>query len=398
MTDRTGVVETGLDVLASEGCRRLAGLRVGLVANPTGITRDRRHCLDVLLECGIRVVALFGPEHGIRGDHDETFRVASTVDEQTGLPVHSLFSSITRPTPEMLRGIDALVFDIADVGVRYYTYTTTLAYCMEEAARAGIRVVVLDRPNPITCVRAEGPVLEPAFRGLAAHHRVPTRHGLTAGELARFANAEYGIGCELEVVPCRGWRRAMWFDETGLPWVNPSPNLRNLNQVTLYPVLCGIEFSEIAVGRGTDSPFEVFGAPYMDGVKLAAQLNEVVDPGLRFVPIEFTPRSHRFAGERCSGCFLFTTDRDAMCPVEANVRLACELARMYPRQFDAGRSERLLGGPAIAAAIQAGTPAEEIIAAWQEGLEEYLKRRRGYLLYDRGNAGDRKARVGTGGS
>ena len=374
-------VLTGLDVLAAEDCASVAGPRVGLITNHTAITVDRRHIIDVLSDSGVNLAALFGPEHGIRGDHDETFKVASSTDEATGLPIHSLFSSVQRPTPEMLEGIELLVFDIADVGVRYYTYTTTMTYCMEEAARAGIPFVVLDRPNPITASRVEGPLLNPPFRKLSAYHEVPTRHGMTAGELAQFSNAEYEIGCDLRVVRCEGWRRDQWFDETGLPWVDPSPNLRNLNQVTLYPVICGFEASEMAVGRGTDSPFEIFGAPYIDARDLAGRLNALEDTHLRFVPIEFTPASHRFADERCAGCFVFTTDRERLRPVEANVRIACELSALYSDDFEVRRSEWLVGGHEVADAIHDGVPAGGVISAWQPALEQYMHRRADYLLY-----------------
>ncbi|MGC9318626.1 MAG: exo-beta-N-acetylmuramidase NamZ domain-containing protein, partial [Armatimonadota bacterium] len=225
------------------------------------------------------------------------------------------------------------------------------------------------------------PVLEPAFRKLSAYHPVPTRHGMTAAELALFANAEYDIGCDLQVITCDGWTREQWFDETGLPWVNPSPNLRNLTQVTLYSAIAGFEASQMSVGRGTESPFEVFGAPYIDAPELAGRLNGVEDLHLRFVPIQFTPVSQKFAGERCEGCFVFTTDRERLRPVEANVRIACELARLYPGDMDLERSEWLLGGPRVAEAIQEGAPATEIIAAWQPELEQYLQRRDHYLLY-----------------
>lgn len=377
----SGSTKTGLDVLAAENCRRLKGRKVGLITNHTGVTRERRHVLDVLLEAGIQVVALFGPEHGIRGDHDETFKVASSVDAKSGLPVHSLFSTVQRPTDEMLAGVEVLVFDIADAGVRYYTYTTTMTWCMEEAAQRGISFVVLDRPNPITGTRVEGPILDPAFQHLSAYHPIPTRHGLTAGELARYANEEYGIGCDLEVVECQDWRREWWFDETGLPWTNPSPNLRNLNQLTLYPVLCGIEASRLSVGRGTDSPFEIFGAPWMDGTEVAARLNDLTDWPLRFVGIEFTPRSHVFAGELCGGCFFLTLDRERLRPVEANVHLACELVRLYPGKLDILRSQHLLGGPRVAEAVVAGVPAAEIIERWQEATEEWGRASERYLLY-----------------
>jgi len=372
---------TGLDILAREGCRRLQGLRVGLVTNPTAITRDRRHIISVLVDNGIRVTVLFGPEHGISGDHDETLRVADGVDPTTGLPVYSLFSDIERPTHEQLRDVDLLVFDIADVGMRYYTYTTTMVYCMQQAAGLNIRFMVLDRPNPITGAVVEGPVLDPAFRCLPAYFKTPTRHGMTPGELALLANAEYGIECDLQVVACEGWPRNLWFDETGLPWVNPSPNLRNLNQVTLYAVTAGLEFSQLSVGRGTESPFEVFGAPYIDGVALAQRLNGLPDLHLRFVPIEFTPSAHCFEAERCRGCFIFTNDRAKLRPVEANVRLACELVRMYPGKLDAMQSELLLGGPAIARAIQSGTEAQQIIDAWRPQLRDFTARREQYLLY-----------------
>jgi uncharacterized protein YbbC (DUF1343 family) len=372
---------TGLDVLAAEGCAALIGPAVGLITNHTAITADRRHIVDVLHEAGVNLRAQFGPEHGIRGELDEVLKVTSTTDPATGLPVHSLYSSVQRPRLEMLEGIETLVFDIADVGVRFYTYTATMVYCMEEAARAGISFVVLDRPNPITGSRVEGPVLDPAFRKLSAYHPVATRHGMTAGELALFANSEYGIGCELDVIPCEGWRREMWFDETGLPWVNPSPNLRNLTQATLYPAIGGFEASEVSVGRGTDSPFELFGAPYMDGREIATRLNALGEMHLRFVPIEFTPRSSRFAEQLCSGCFVFTTDRERLRPVEANVRIACELTALYPEEFDMRRSEWLVGGLPVAEAIRGGAPADDVIAGWRPALEEYMRRRERYILY-----------------
>jgi uncharacterized protein YbbC (DUF1343 family) len=294
---REGVL-TGLDRVREECPDALKGRRVGLVTNHSAVTRDRRHAIDVLREAGVDVRVLFSPEHGLRGEYDELIKVPSSVDEATGLPVHSLFSTVQRPTPEMLQGLDALVFDIADVGVRYYTYTTTMTYCMEEAAKRGLAFVVLDRPNPINGFDVEGPILDPPFRSLAAYHRIPVRHGMTAGELARFANGEYGIGCELEVVECAGWDRRMWFDETGLPWVNPSPNMRSLTQATLYPVICPIEAADISVGRGTDAPFELFGATYLNAERLAAELNAAEIPHLRFVPVSFVPRSHKHEGKR----------------------------------------------------------------------------------------------------
>lgn len=375
-------VMTGLDILAADGCQSLLGQRVGVITNHTAITRDRRHIVDILLEAGVEVVALFGPEHGIRGDHDEGERVSSGVDPKTRLQVHSLFGSELRPHPETLASIDTLVFDIADVGARYYTYTTTMAYCMEEASWLDIRFVVLDRPNPITGTAVDGPVMEPAFQDLVAYHPIPTRHGLTPGELAQYANSEYGMNCRLEVIPCQGWKRSMWFDETGLPWVSPSPNLRNLNQATLYCALAGFEFSEVSVGRGTETPFEVFGAPYMDALEVAERLNALGNLHLRFVPIEFTPDGHVYSGERCQGCFVLTTNRDKLRPAEANIRIAYELRKLYPRRFDITRSQKLLGGQEVAEAIKKGRrEPEKLIAEWKPKVDDYLRRRERYLLY-----------------
>ena len=371
---------TGLDCLCREGFDMLRGQRVGLIVNHTAITRERQHALDVLLAAGVEVVALFGPEHGLRGDHDETFRVRSGVDETTGLPVHSLFSDVQRPTGEMLKGLHTLVFDIQDVGVRYYTYTTTMAWCMEEAKARGIRFVVLDRPNPIGGEALDGPVLRESWGKLTTCHRVPIRHGLTAGELALFANEQNGIGADLHVVPCEGWRRDMWFDETGLPWVNPSPNLRSLTQATLYSAVAGIEAAAISVGRGTEQPFEVFGAPYVSGVELAERLNGAV-PHLRFVPVEFTPNALKFAGQRCEGCFAFTTSRDGLRPAAACVEIALALTELYPEQFDIGPCRHLWGDDDTVSAIRAGDARERITAGWEESLAAYDARRKAYLLY-----------------
>ncbi|MGQ9732150.1 MAG: exo-beta-N-acetylmuramidase NamZ domain-containing protein [Candidatus Zipacnadales bacterium] len=377
----SGPVLTGLDRLAREGSGILAGRRVGLITNHSAITRERRHAIEVLRELGVAVHTLFSPEHGLHGDYDELMKVPSSVDEATGLPVHSLYSTIQRPSEEMLAGLDMLVFDIADVGVRYYTYTTTMTYCMEEAAKYGLSFVVLDRPNPINGVDVEGSLLDPPFRGLSAYHPIPVRHGMTAGELARFANKEYGIGCDLEVIECIHWDRRMWFDETGLPWVNPSPNLRSLTQATLYPVICPIEAANISVGRGTDSPFEVFGAPYLNGEQLAQELNAAQIPHLRFVPISFVPQSHKHAGERCGGCFVFTTNRRALQPVRASVTLASVITRLAPEQFDVWLCRHLFGSDRIVEAIKALDPPEHIVANWATEEEAFRKRRQAYLIY-----------------
>jgi uncharacterized protein YbbC (DUF1343 family) len=373
-------VLTGLDRVAQEGAPGLQGRRVGLIANHTAITRDHRHAIDVLREAGVSLRALFSPEHGLRGEADEVFSGAPSVDEATGLPVHSLYSSVQRPTDEMLGGLDALVFDIADVGVRFYTYTTTMAYCMEEAAKRGLAFFVLDRPNPINGVDVEGPTLDPPFRSLAAYHRIPTRHGLTPGELARFANEQYGIGCDLTVIECQGWERAMWFDETGLPWVSPSPNMRSLTQATLYPAICPLEAASISVGRGTDQPFEYFGAPYVD-VLLAVELNAAAIPHLRFVPIRFVPRSSKLEGEVCGGCFVFTTDRRALRPVRASVEIARTLTGLFPEGFDVTPCRHLFGTDRVTDGIGRLAPTEEITAGWVAEEAEFRRAREAYLLY-----------------
>lgn len=375
-------VLTGLDRVAQEGVELLKGRRAGLITNHSAVTFSRRHAIEVLQEAGVQIGALFSPEHGLRGEYDELMSVPSTVDKATGLSIHSLYSTVQRPTDSMLEGIDALVFDIADVGVRYYTYTTTMTYCMEEAAKHGLPFVVLDRPNPINGVDVEGPILDPPFCSLSAYHRIPTRHGMTAGELARFANHEYGIGCELHVIECKGWERRMWFDETGLPWVNPSPNLRSLTQATLYPVVCPLEAARISVGRGTDSPFEVFGAPYLNGERLAADLNVAGIPYLRFVPVTFVPISHKFAGERCGGCFVFTTDRRFLRPVRASVVVASVITKHAPDEFDVTLCRHLFGTDATVEAIRALQPPETIFAAWEADEAAFLRAREPYLLYE----------------
>ena len=375
------VVRAGLDHLAEDGAKVLEGRKVGLVANHTAITQDRRHAVDVLQSAGVDLRAIFSPEHGFRGEYDELLKVPSSIDEATGLPVHSLYSSVQRPTQEMLEGIDTLVFDIADVGVRFYTYTTTMTYCMEEAAKRDIAFFVLDRPNPINGVDVEGPILDPPFRRLSAYHRIPTRHGMTAGELARFSNGEYGIGCDLTVIECTGWERRLWFDEIGLPWVNPSPNMRSLTQATLYPAICPVEAATLSVGRGTDSPFEVFGASYIDGNMLAEELNRADIPHLRFVPIEFVPESHKFEGEVCGGCFVFTTDRRRLRSVRAAVVIAGALTRLYPEHFDVERCSHLFGTDRIIEGLKQLEPPEEIVADWEIDEAAFRETREPYLIY-----------------
>ncbi|MBP1635913.1 MAG: pbpE 6, partial [Acidobacteria bacterium] len=323
-------VLNGVDVLKAEGFRALAGRRVGLVTNHTGISADGESTIDLLTAAkNLALVALFSPEHGIRGTLDQEV-IKSSKDPKTGLPIYSLHGDTTRPTEQMLAGIDTLVYDIQDVGVRFYTYETTLGYVLEEAAKRKIKVVVLDRVNPINGWEVEGPALARTATSFVGYFPgAPIRHGMTVGELALLFNAENGIGADLAVVPIAGWRRDSWFDDTGMPWVNPSPNMRNLNQATLYPGIGAIEYSNLSVGRGTDTPFEQVGAPWIDGRRLAARLNARQVPGIRFYPTSFTPGDSKYKGERCGGVFMVVTDREALRPVRVGVEVASAIYGLY---------------------------------------------------------------------
>ena len=374
-------VWTGLDVLREAGFEPLVGARVGLVTNQTGRARDGTTTIDLLAAApGVELVALFSPEHGIRGVMDGP--VSSSRDTRTGLPIHSLYGDTRRPTAEMLQGLDTLVVDLQDVGARFYTYATTMAYLLEAAAARGLRVMVLDRPNPIGGVDVEGPILDESSTGFTGYFPSPVRHGLTLGELARLFNTERGIGAELEVVAMRGWQRETWFDQTGLRWVDPSPNMRNLHQALLYPGIGAIEGSNLSVGRGTDTPFEQIGAPWIDGPELARELNTRRLPGVRVYPLRFSPSSSRFAGELCEGVFFIVTDRDAVRPVRLGLEVAAALYRLYGDQFDLDAVARLLGSRDTLARIRAGDPPWEIAAGWAEGEAAWRRLRVPYLLYD----------------
>jgi uncharacterized protein YbbC (DUF1343 family)/CubicO group peptidase (beta-lactamase class C family) len=370
----------GIDVLKAENFKRLQGRSVGLVTNHTGRALTGEATIDLLAKApGVKLVALFSPEHGIRGEVDEA--VASSKDEKTGLQVHSLYGETTRPTSQMLEGIDTLVFDIADVGVRFYTYETTMAYVMEEAAKRKIKMVVLDRVNPIDGFTIEGPTLDKSLLGMVGYFPMPVRHGMTLGELARLFNAENKIGADLEVVQVRNWKREQWFDETGVPWINPSPNMRNLNEATLYPGVCLIEYANVSVGRGTDSPFEHFGAPWMDGRRLAAALNARRIPGVRFYPTSFTPTASRFKGEPCSGVFMVVTDRKSLKAVRMGVEIASAIYKQHGNVFEIDKNLRLIGSPRVLERIKAGEDAAQIAASWSNDEGRWRLLRAKYLLY-----------------
>jgi len=379
MNDTGDGVLTGVDVLLRDGFRPLRGSRAGLVTNHTGLTRDGRATIDVLHGApGMSLEALFGPEHGIRGEQDEN--VADGRDDKTGLPVWSLFGARTRPTPEQTAGLDTLVFDIQDIGCRFYTYLSTLGHVLEAASASGLRVVVLDRPNPIGAA-AEGPPADAGALSFVASHPVPVRHGLTLGEMARLLHAEKSLACPLEVIPCENWRRGDWYDATGLVWTNPSPNMRRLTAATLYPGVGLLEFTNVSVGRGTDTPFEVFGAPYIAPRPFARALNAEALPGVRFVPFRFTPNANVFSGEACGGVQMVVTDRDRLNAVQAGLTLAVILRRLYP-DWQPGKLQTLLVNARTQEALIAGAGYAEMADGWAEPLASFEARARAVHLYD----------------
>jgi uncharacterized protein YbbC (DUF1343 family)/CubicO group peptidase (beta-lactamase class C family) len=373
-------VLNGIDVLEHDGFKELQNLRVGLITNQTGRDRAGRQTIDVLRGApGVKLAALFSPEHGIRGLADE--KVSDTVDEKTGLPIYSLYGETRRPKPEQLKNLDALVYDIQDVGARFYTYISTLGYAMEEAARAGIPFFVLDRPNPIGGVDFDGPVADADKLSFTAYHTIPVRHGLTVGELARLYNAQRKLNCDLRVVRMENWRRAMWFDATEQAWVNPSPNMRSLTEATLYPGVGLLETTNVSVGRGTDTPFELVGAPWLDGQKLAAYLNGRGLAGVRFVPVRFTPRASVFKDKECGGVNIVVTDRARFRPVRAGLEIAVALRRLYPQDWKVEDFARLLVNADTLERVRRADDAEEIARSWQPRLDEFRRARAQALLY-----------------
>jgi uncharacterized protein YbbC (DUF1343 family) len=327
----------------------------------------------------VKLVALFSPEHGIRGILDA--KVPSGVDERTRLPIHSLYGETRRPSAAMLEGIDTMVLDLQDIGARFYTYMTTMAFVMEEAAKRDIAVVVLDRPNPINGYQIEGPMLDKTSFGFTGYLSMPIRHGMTLGELATLFNAENKIGAKLTVVQMRNWRRDDWFDQTGLAWINPSPNMRNLLQATLYPGIGAFEQTNISVGRGTDSPFEQIGAPWIDGVALAEALNNRLLPGIRFYPVRFTPTASKYSGEECGGVFMIVTDRSVLRPVRMGLEIAAALHKMHGSRFELETAERLFGSREGITRIRAGHDPAAVAASWAAGEGRWRLLRNKYLLY-----------------
>lgn len=375
-----GRVQTGLETLESEKFAALKGKRVGLITNHTGQDSQGRSTVELLAHApGVHLVALFSPEHGIAGHADE--KISSSKDPSTGLPVYSLYGEHLRPTGEMLQGIDALVFDVQDAGVRFYTYTTTMGYCMEEAAKYGIKFYVLDRPNPITGDIVEGPMLDSEKTSFVAYSPMPVRYGLTIGELAQLFNVENHINVELHVIRMKNWHRNYFFENTGIRWVPPSPNLRTLKGSILYPGLEILQNAGVSVGRGTEAPFEEFGAPWVNGQEVAEELNEKKLPGLHFANLPFIPVSGLYAGQKCGGVGIRVTDRAAVRSMRMGLEIAAVLLKRYPTQFDATRIVELLGHDETVRQLQAGVAPEEIVASWGKDLSAFDLLRRKYYMY-----------------
>jgi uncharacterized protein YbbC (DUF1343 family)/CubicO group peptidase (beta-lactamase class C family) len=377
-------VLAGVDVLAASGFRALAGRRVGLVTNATGRARDGRSTIEVLVseeakKAGVRLAALFSPEHGMRSNVDAI--VPDERDPTTGMTIHSLYGERRRPRPEELRGLDALVLDVQDVGTRFYTYVTTGAYLLAEAARAKIPLVVLDRPDPIGGSVLEGPLADPDRLSFTAHHTIPVRYGMTPAELLRMVNEETKAGARVEVVKLSGWSRGTWFDETGLEWVNPSPNMRSLAEATLYPGIGLLETTNLSVGRGTDTPFEVVGAPWLDGNRLAAVLASRRIAGATFTPVRFTPASSSFAGEPCGGVRIAVIDRDAFRPVALGIEIAVALRDLYPGDWKREGFLSLLADRDTFDRLERGETADAIVESWSKDISEFRRRRAPHLLY-----------------
>src|SRR5882762_5657528 len=374
-------VLAGIDVLEAQKFAPLAGKRIGLITNQTGVDRNRRSTIDLLAHApGLKLVALFSPEHGIRGAADE--RVPPGTDAATGLPVYSLYGDDVRPTDEMLAGLDALVFDIQDAGVRFYTYLTTMGYTMEAAAKRHLAYYVLDRPDPLGGERIEGPMLDRERMNFVGYFRMPVRMAMTLGEMAQMFNAENKIGCDLHVIPMRNWRRRDWFDDTGLPWVNPSPNLRFSRAEILYPGLEILQAGGVSVGRGTDRPFERFGAPWMRAAEFVDYMNRRPVPGVHFVQDRFTPDSGPFKGEICEGVSLLVTDRASFQSMHMGIEIAAALAMLYPDNFEVTKMIALVGNAETIRKLKAGDAPAAIVASWHGDLETFRQMRAKYLLYE----------------
>ena len=379
---RNGSVETGLDVAASEGFAMLKGKRAGLITNHTGLTKKGERNIDVMLKAGVKLVSLLAPEHGLFGKEDHE-NIGHTKDEKTGLKVWSLYAGKNRrPSKEMLEGLDALVFDIQDIGTRFYTYPATMLYAMEEAAKRKIPFYVLDRPNPIDGVHVEGPMLDPGLESFIAAYPLPLRHGMTLGELARMFNGKLNIGADLHVIQMKGWQRGDWYDSTGLPWTNPSPNMRSLQAALLYPGVGMMEYSKnYSVGRGTDAPFEQVGADWMNARALAQALNQRKIPGVRIYPIWLQPTDSYFKGSRVEGLRFMITDREQFRSVRLGLELAVAYERLHAGKIDWKVNLKLIGNQSVLDAIRKLEDPRLIFDRIEDQLKPFLELRQKYLLY-----------------
>ena len=383
VTARTVETLNGVDVLAADGFAKLQGRRVGLITNQTGVLRDGRRDVDAMLAAQVRVTALFSPEHGIAGREDKE-NVGNARDAETGLPIWSLYAGQRqRPSAEMLKDVDVLVFDIQDIGARFYTYISTLKYAMQAAAEAKLPIIVLDRPNPLNGIDVEGPVLDRDLQSFIGCSQIALRHGMTAGELARWFNGEDQVGARLEVVPMQNWRRADWWDATSLVWIDPSPNMRSLQAALLYPGIAMLEASpNWSVGRGTPAPFEQAGADWVKGAELAAYLNRRFVPGVRFYPTRFVPESSNLQGKTVEGVRFLVTDRESFSPVRLGLEIASAVQKLYPGKIDLEANARLIGSREVIRALRDGIDPQAIEEQYKPRLDEFTARRKAYLLYE----------------
>jgi uncharacterized protein YbbC (DUF1343 family) len=374
-------VLSGVDVLERDDFRPLAGRRVGLITNHTGTNYRGISIVKLLHESpNVELVALFSPEHGFAGRLDQA-NVDDDRDATTGLKIFSLYGKTRVPTQEMLDGVDTLIFDIQDIGTRFYTYISTMGGAMKAAAAHGIRFIVLDRPNPIDGVTVQGPVLDGGSESFVGYHPISVRHGMTIGELAEMFRVEWKLDIDLTVVRAEGWDRSKMFDATGRLWVNPSPNMRSLTQAVLYPGVGLLETTNLSVGRGTDTPFELIGAPWIDSVELARELNGQAAAGVRFVPVQFAPDASKYSGETCGGVNIVITDRASFDPLGTGLLLAVTLRRLYPADWQTTSLNRLLSSEKTYRGILAGRQVDQLRSAYQDELNAFLRRRTAYLLY-----------------
>jgi uncharacterized protein YbbC (DUF1343 family) len=385
----------GIEVLLTTRKHMLRGERVGAVVHPASVLPNLQHTADALHGSkDFRLVALFGPQHGARGEKQDNMVESEFYrDPDTGLPVHSLYGETRRPTEEMLAGVDVLLFDLQDAGTRVYTFIHTMAYCMEECARFGKRLIILDRPNPINGRQVEGNLLNPEYQSFVGLYPIPMRHGMTVGELALFINSEYRINCDLSVIEMEGWKREHWFDQTGLPWIHPSPNLPTLDSATVYPGSVLVEGTQLSEGRGTTRPFELIGAPYIQSSRYSERLNLSELPGAQFRPVYFQPTFQKWVGQICGGIQIHVKDRDVFEPYLTGIALISIARNLYPElfqwreppyeyEYEKMPIQILCGGKEVPDMIDSGVPLDQIRESWRDDVNKFLRRRSQYLLYE----------------